>query len=129
MNLLSHKFTPDVCHDKFRKLSSLFPPLYLCYISTNHVIRGTRLLYRYKSDRPNNLIRLLLFFVASSSKQNTIMRRCARISNSLRIVGNTALQALELTAQIKRLTNGQIINNIRSMCDDATFHTSKTCLS
>ena len=129
MNLLSHKFTPDVFHNKFRKLSSLFPPFYLCYISTNHVIHGTRLLYQYKSGKPNNLIRLLLFFVASSSKQNTIMRRCARVSNSPSIVGNTALQALELTAQIKRLTNGQIINNIRSMRDDRTFHTSMVCLS
>lgn len=129
MNLLSHKFTPDVFHDKFRKLSSLFPPFYLCYISTNHVIHGTRLLYQYKSGKPNNLIRLLLFFVASSSKQNTIMHRCARVSNSPSIVGNTALQALELTAQIKRLTNGQIINNIRSMRDDRTFHTSMVCLS
>lgn len=98
-------------------------------ISTNHVIHGTRLLYQYKSGKPNNLIRLLLFFVASSSKQNTIMRRCARVSNSPSIVGNTALQALELTAQIKRLTNGQIINNIRSMRDDRTFHTSMVCLS
>lgn len=44
-----------------------------------------------------------------------------RLSNSLSTVGNTALQALELTAQIKRLTNGQIINNIRSMRDFPYF--------